>query len=164
MPGFAPVADPVAVERTAAEAVREDPPSQRKEALARLRRDGFRVEAWTGLRNLKGPYPQQGGLSEVLVLGSAAAARREQSLSVRGSIKSLHPSRLFRVSGVPGALGVASPGGHLYTSAANAYAIEGSCVVIVADSVAGADYIQPVQIAIRTIYRRTHGVCPYLRP
>ena len=145
-----------------------DTPAQLKVDAPRLRREGFVAGAIE--HTSYNAAPSRGaGASDVLELGSATAARREQAAVVQQLVVSQRTpvpgqpklvTHRFTVPGVPSAEGITGTPTGLAGGQANAFFIEGRCMLFVGDSLASGNTTQPVTSAVESIYRRTRGRCP----
>jgi hypothetical protein len=159
-PGFVPQGQPQTVS-TARAWVAGEPRRQRKADTARLRREGFVRAVSQQMTYTRSPN-NGGGLSFVVELGSASAARAEQRVQLRQTIAAQGKATISRytIPGIPGAQGFTAtlsgqPGG-----ASNALFTEGRCLLLVGDSVPSGNIGGPVRMAVSAIFRRTGGRCP----
>ena len=128
----------------------------------RLTREGFVVAVVQHMAYQLAPN-NGGGISLVVELGTAKAAKAERLVQLNQDIAGEGHSatiRRFNVSGVPSARGftVVLPG--MPGSAANAVFTEGRCVLLVGDLIPNGDPKPPVQAGVEAIDHRTRGRCP----
>jgi len=121
--------------------------------IASFKREGYRRAVDVLLAGRTGT-----GLSEVIELGSPAAARGLHLTPVpaqRGLTK-----KQFTVPGVTSAEGTSLTYSHPTQKTAQVTFVEGSCLLMINSTAKRGDLVAGVQHAVLAVYRRTHGDCP----
>jgi hypothetical protein len=161
--GFAPQGMPKTYP-TASAFDRPLPAKERKRDVARLRREGFKGAVTQNMSYTANPK-NGAGLSLVIGLKSAGAARAELKSQFAGDVASQGKGvriQRFTVPGVPGSKGFTATDKKHGGGAANVLFTEGSCMLLVGDAFGGSPQqrIAPVSAAAAAIYKRTGGTCP----